>query len=269
MSITGLPPQPVLSATDARALTDRIKTGLDVMWSLVVQAHELRAHAALGYASWDDYCVREFGSSRIRIPREERAEVVASLRESGLSVRAIAAATGLGYGTVNREISAGDPNGSPEPVTGTDGKTYPATQPPRSITVIRDETGEEAGRIIDDRDIASMSDDEYDDMLADEGREQWEAEQDEIVPGFTADDIADMEVTPTPAPAEPAKPRRRPITEAFDSATFELKRAVERVARLAADDRLGKNKDQIQASNLSDLVRVRDAINGVINTLEG
>ncbi len=47
--------------------------------------------------SWD--------ASRIRLPREERAEVVSSLRESGLSLRAIAAATGLNHQTVANDLS--------------------------------------------------------------------------------------------------------------------------------------------------------------------
>lgn len=74
----------------------------------------------------------EFGSSRLRLPREERQEVVASLRESGLSIRAIEAATGLGRGTVERELRSGVPSGTPddEPkVVGTDGKTY-SPRPP-------------------------------------------------------------------------------------------------------------------------------------------
>lgn len=41
----------------------------------------------------------------------------------------------------------------------------------RSVTILRDADGVECGRIVDDRDIASMSDDEYDDFLFDEGRE--------------------------------------------------------------------------------------------------
>ena len=41
----------------------------------------------------------------------------------------------------------------------------------RSVTVLRDDVGEECGRIVDDRDIASMSDGEYEDFLFDEGRE--------------------------------------------------------------------------------------------------
>lgn len=70
------------------------------------------ARSALGYTSWDDYCTREFGTTRLRLPREERTEVVASLRESGLSLRAIAAATGDHYSTISREL-AGVANATP------------------------------------------------------------------------------------------------------------------------------------------------------------
>lgn len=148
-----------LDAVSARDLTDRIKVAIEGSWLLVKQAYEQRAWVSLGYVSWDEYCTREFGSSRLRLPAEERDEVVASLRSSGLSVRAIAAATGIGVGTVSRSLS-GVPSGTPddEPVercgdcdrvaekclcekfdrsarypdsiTGTDGKTYPSSPSP-------------------------------------------------------------------------------------------------------------------------------------------
>jgi transposase-like protein len=119
-------PSIALDAADARALTDRIKLAVEATWELVKQAHVKRAWEALGYTSWDEYCAREFGTSRLRLPREERAEVVASLRESGLSIRAIASATGLNKDTVNnvtRELS-GNRTPGPAPVIGSDGKTY-------------------------------------------------------------------------------------------------------------------------------------------------
>lgn len=150
---------PVVSAEQARALTDRIKVAVDGTWLLIQEAYTGRAWAALGYRTWDDYCTREFGTSRLRLPREERQEVVASLREIGMSVRAIAAATGQGRETIRKEI-AGDqkwspatqpqderPAPAPEPeeevaqvqygdsgptsraITGTDGKRYPAQSP--------------------------------------------------------------------------------------------------------------------------------------------
>jgi len=144
-----------LSPEQARRLTDRIKASVEAIWELVIEAYQLRAWDALGYASWDDYCTREFGACRLRLPREERQEVVSSLREAGLNTRAIAAATGIGHKTVHRDLDPGVSNdtpadaepvdvvdaelpeddpvatASPDPpapapaVTGTDGKTYP------------------------------------------------------------------------------------------------------------------------------------------------
>ncbi|MDH6283141.1 hypothetical protein [Prescottella agglutinans] len=117
-----------LSSQGARALTDRIRAGVEAVWQLVEQAYVSRAWAVLGYTSWDDYCTREFGTSRIRLPREERQEVVASLRESGLSLRAIAAATGVDRKTLRRDLEQVGEMGPPESgmnsITGTDGKTY-------------------------------------------------------------------------------------------------------------------------------------------------
>ncbi len=65
--------------------------------------------------------------------------MVASLRESGLSLRAIAAATGSSVNTVRDAIGHDDvyqsdtpaPDAEPaQPITGTDGKTYPAKARP-------------------------------------------------------------------------------------------------------------------------------------------
>lgn len=83
-----------------------------------------------------------------------RAEVVVSMREVGMSTRAIASATGIDRKTVMNDLSQVVQNGPPatppiesEPmpkpaptlrpsVTGTDGKTYAATAPtpkPRTL----------------------------------------------------------------------------------------------------------------------------------------
>jgi hypothetical protein len=191
-----------LSATDARALTDRIKVGVEAIWDLITRAYSERAWDALGYTSWDDYCTREFGTSRLRLPREERQEVVASLRESGLSIRAIAAATGDSYGTVRNELASGDQNCSPE-ITGTDGKTYTPKPAPVDGPIAADEP--------------------------------------EIAPGMTADQLAELNTPPRPAPqpdpVAPAAPRRKPITDQARDAGWELRKAVERIERIAADDR--------------------------------
>ena len=115
----------------ARHLTDRIKIAVEGTWQLIQEAYLTRAWSALGYASWDEYCTREFGTSRLRLPREERQEVVASLRDSGLSARSIAAATGLDRGTVRndlRQVGENHPPATPS-VIGSDGKPYRSSRP--------------------------------------------------------------------------------------------------------------------------------------------
>ncbi len=112
----------------ARALTDRIRIAVEGTWLLIQEAYTSRAWAALGYETWDTYCAAEFGTARLRLPREDRQEVVASLRDSGLSTRAIAAATGLSKGTVGRELATA-PVGAVDAVQGVNGKTYAPTRP--------------------------------------------------------------------------------------------------------------------------------------------
>lgn len=138
----GVPPAHI-TPTDARILTDRIKVGVEAIWQLIEQAYVTRAWSVLGYTSWDDYCTREFGTSRLRLPREERQEVVASMREVGLSTRAIASAIGIDAKTVRNDLaitgaeksSPATPPAQKEPVsppattTGIDGKTYSSTVP--------------------------------------------------------------------------------------------------------------------------------------------
>ena len=132
-----------LGAADARELTRQIRVGLEHSYTLIIAAWRGRAWRSMGYHSWDAYCQEEFGNLPMQPPREERQAVVLSLREAGMSVRAIASASGLGRGTVARELSretvrpalereevSGVPFGTPEMhgrVLGTDGKSYMAS----------------------------------------------------------------------------------------------------------------------------------------------
>lgn len=122
---------------EARRLTEQIKESVASTWELIEEAYLTRAWAALGYESWDTYCTAEFGTSRIPLPREERREVVSSLREAGLSTRAIAAATGVSQPTVVRDLEAAtdsfpqrDESVDVRTVTGVNGKVYaPSPRP--------------------------------------------------------------------------------------------------------------------------------------------
>jgi transposase-like protein len=103
-----------IDATAARVLTDKIKIAVEGTWHLITEAYQSGAHLSLGYSSWDEYVLREFGTSRLRLPREERQEVVGSMRDSGMSIRAIASAVGMNHQTVANDLSKN--RQLPEPV---------------------------------------------------------------------------------------------------------------------------------------------------------
>lgn len=221
-----------ISPASARELTDRIKVGVDAIWDLIKQAYTSRAWSVLGYSSWDDYCTREFGTSRIRLPREERQEVVASMREIGMSTRAIASATGTSHQTVANSLNAGVKNLTPDPapITGTDGKTYSPRPKPEP---------------------------EFD-------------PDEEVVPGMTAGQLDELNA-PEPEnhnTVDPQKPRRRSLADQYWGATLELKKAIDRMEKLANDDRFTKQKGQIADANLPDLTRSADDLNKIITQLK-
>lgn len=116
----------------ARALTDRIKIAVEGTWQLIREAYTSRTWAVLGYDTWDAYCTTEFGETRLKLPREERQGVVASLRDSGLSVRAIASATGADRNTIRSDLrQVGEVH--PPVIQGSDGKTYTLTREPEVV----------------------------------------------------------------------------------------------------------------------------------------
>jgi hypothetical protein len=108
---------PTMSVDDAKHLTDEIKSALDDVWDLVARAYRENASQVLGYDSWDTYIEAEFGTHRIRVPREEQWLVVMSLRDSGLTVRDMESATGISKSTVLRHLSQMGHRAKPTPDT--------------------------------------------------------------------------------------------------------------------------------------------------------
>ena len=124
-----------MTADAARDITDQIKTGMESVYHLIRAAYRGRAWQALGFGSWDEYVTREFGDLHLRPPLEYRQDVVLSLRDAGMSTRAIASATQLSKDTVRRELNAATGANAPVvdgiPVVGMNGKTYQPTREPR------------------------------------------------------------------------------------------------------------------------------------------
>lgn len=135
-----------LSKKQAQDITGQIRSTAENLWELIEQAYHGRAWKVLGYYSWDDYCASEF-NTRLKLPREERKTIVASLRDSGMSQRAIASAIGTGKRQVQEalaELGSESPPETPggdassqisvsKTITGTDGKTYKATKLDKEI----------------------------------------------------------------------------------------------------------------------------------------
>lgn len=122
-----------LTVHDARVLTARIRESVAGVWDLIVEAYTSRAWTSLGYDSWDDYTRTEFDGVRIALPREDRREVVGSLRDAGLSTRAIASAIGVDDKTVRNDLAGAEYSA---PVIGADGKQY-APKPAHVTTTTR------------------------------------------------------------------------------------------------------------------------------------
>lgn len=127
---------PGLTAEGARDLTDQIRSDLDGSFQLIKAAYQGRAWEVLGYSSWNDYVVGEFGNLYLRPPLEKRHEVAPSLRESRVSMRSIASAIQLGRSSVARAPKQpGVPKGTPpEPssIQGQDGKYSRVTRTTKS-----------------------------------------------------------------------------------------------------------------------------------------
>lgn len=216
----------VLTEEEGRSLTSEIRGALVFAADKIIVAYHGRVWIGMGYASWDDYRETEFGGSFIRLPREERQAAVTSLRDAGLSLRAIAAATGDSKDTIGRAL-AGVSNETPapdpepaKPITGTDGKTYqrPASKP-------------------------------------------------------EPDDVIDAEVVQDePEPVTSRTPKRRPITDQARDAGWELRKAVERLERIAADDRFTANTSKVAPhlrGHLTNAVEVcTDLLNRINTQLE-
>jgi len=138
-----------LTKPEARELTQQIRASIEATWKLVVKAYMQRAWAAMGYESWDRYVLAEFGQYALTVPREDRPEMVRSMKMLGMSNRSIGEAAGIGESQVRRDLKEAElrQNGAPHEadaelnaiaeeleitvvpdyVLGKDGKRQPAT----------------------------------------------------------------------------------------------------------------------------------------------
>lgn len=128
----------VLNIEDAKQRLDRVKSGVERIWDDLVALYQGRAWIALGYQSWDALCDAELDGARIALPRQQRREVVADMRQAGMSTRAIASAIGVSRDSVHKDLASPTVrNLTVETITGLDGKSRDASH--RRKTVVSDE----------------------------------------------------------------------------------------------------------------------------------
>jgi len=122
---------------EAKRLVEQVQQWIDSFpIEAVVELYQGRAWEVLNYQSWDDLCDVEFRQRAVRMLPEARRPIVASLIESGLSTRAVAAVVGVPQSTVVAESQVIE---NRSPVTGLDGKTYQRQSKPEESEVSLDE----------------------------------------------------------------------------------------------------------------------------------
>jgi transposase-like protein len=129
-----------LTTDEARRLTERIRLAArtfaesrDKVIALVGEAKAGDAHTALGYPSWTAYLTDVLGDEPLRLPRDDRKEMVALLAAEGMSTRAIAPIVGASQSTIRDDVkelsSSTQFPERPATVTSLDGRERPATRP--------------------------------------------------------------------------------------------------------------------------------------------
>ena len=235
-----------LTRNEAERLSIRISARLDTMadnyvavMPMIREALTRQAHVALGYRSPGDYARERFGDALSKLDPAMRREVVQELTEAGMSTRAIAPVVGASFNTVARDarVSPDTPQ-TPESVHGGEAVTDSGQTPEPSSR------GSEAGAPAP------------------------EVQPERVEPPAPRPAVTgiDGKTYPAAAPNRP-RPSRKPLTDTFFEAVYDLGRKAESVSRLTQDDRFPQNADKVAAKHRNDLIRTRDLLTQVIEQL--
>jgi len=223
---------------------------------LVTEAKEHDDHLALGYPSWPAYVSAEFTAAVTDLTRDDRRWFAFALSQTGLSTRAIAPIVGVDPKTVRNDLSGGD--FSPPDLAG---ESYDSPAAEQEIQLDEQAFVEHYGMRPD---IA--------DGLISSGLVTNRKEFDEIADKIRDDPAPERTVVGLDGKRYAAKKRkamRRPLPTAWQDALYQLGKDVERLERLAADDRFPGHKDDLSvrsryplASASKKLWEIRKALGG-------
>lgn len=219
---------------------------------LLHEAQDGNAAGLLGYKSWTAYISDVFGEQPLRLEKDLRREFVKELSSEGMSTRAIAPIVGVTDRTVRYDVLEGGKNFPPE----TEQPDPESSDYSVSAPDYEDDTKLSPVITVEHHDIMEPVDMGTGEILEDP--EPASVPESKTVTGL------DGKTYQRPAQS---KPRRTPITERFTSRTVELIKLIDSFTRLIEDDRFDTNKQNIAATNGSDIKRAVDALSKVFDAL--
>jgi len=212
---------------------------------MIREAIEKRDDIALGYRSPGDYVSDRFGNALSNLGMDVRRAVVKELTDAGLSTRAIAPVVGVSNFTVHadqtavRDLTPDEPFAEDQPEASAHLGLNPQT-PRGEVTDRSNSTGDlDAARV----DTPRPADHTPRPVTGIDGK------------------------TYTRGTQQPGKDRRKPLTDSFWTAVYDLGVKAESLHRLISDDRFPQNAKQVAAKNRVHLLRARDLLEQVINSL--
>lgn len=226
-----------MDRAEAERVTERIRLKLDSaanvldsLGALVADAYQRRADLAMGYKSWAEYADAEFAEQTRNLAAPIRRELVGRLAVAGMSTRAIAPTMGVTQQAAHKMVKRA------EQVT-----TPVVTSAPDPLAEEKAE-----GRVVKLTGPGSL--------LHSEPVERIDTETGEVLTEPRTVTGLDGK-TYTRAEVKGAQPRRRPLVDQAQDAAVNLTSAIERVARIFADDRLPQNREQVASVTRSHLLR--------------
>ena len=223
-----------------RAIAVTVKDQLEKLQTLLNEARDGEAWRVLGYASWTAYLTDVMGEQPLRLPRDERQQIVGYLAGEGMSSRAIAPIVGAGHVTVTRDIARVS-NETPAP----------------TVDYVTDQA---------DLDEAPELPDEGAPTPHDSGDAEPSEDEGLSLPSPSSRSVTGLDGKQYARP-EPQTPRRAPLPDAFWRAAYDLTKVTERLGRLTQDDRFPQNAEKVATANRSDLLRASDLLHQVIDSI--
>jgi hypothetical protein len=241
----------VMDADDARRLTERIRLTAYSARESIARLHDLvdeakagSAHLALGYPSWTAYLADVFGEEPLRLPRDQRQELVGYLAGEGMSSRAIAPIVGASRRTIDADVKqVGNIAHLNVTVDRTTGEILAPTNDPEPAP---SPAAQDAGMAIP--------------------RQSQGEPEPEGASGPARPPVTGLDGKTYTRPAPKAAPRRD-LTKQFFDAAYDLTKQVERIHRLTEDDRFPQNAEKVAAKHRNDLLRCQDLLEQVISRL--